>query len=213
MLVALLCLQAQATALSRQPLTIDVVGYQQVMHALPNGAPDLAVPDNFYVRVTSHYHVLADSDTAQPDEKGTRTLHKPGVTFEDHEWYEETGRASKELAAMFKEVTPPFNRADYKKHKTSWGSSDPQDQPIYKGNHVVIFERLTTIDKVETHTIGRRHVTRIKHSDGWGFSTTGVREGDTVDPSGERVYWSSGKTEVRVDPPVYTYEPLSTIRP
>ena len=212
MLTALLCLQAQAATLSRQPLTIDVISYQRVLHALPNGAPDLGAPDNFYVRITSHFHVLADSDTVQPDQSGVRTLHKPAVKFEDSEWYEETGRASKELDAKFVEVKPPFNRADRKKHKTSWGSSEAQDQPVYKGNHIVVFERLTTIDSVETHTVGKRRVTRIQHKDGWGFSTTGVREGDIVDPSGERVYWCTDKSEVRVDPPVYTYEPLSAIR-
>ena len=205
MLIALLCLQAQSAALSRQPQTIDVVGYQQVMHALPNGAPDPAAKDNFFLRISSHYQVIADSDTVQPDDQGTRAFHIPEVKFEDHEWYDEVGKGPNELIAMFKEVTPPINRSDHKKHKTGWGSSGAVDQQIHKGTRCIVFERITTIDKVETHMLGKRRMTRTKHSDSCGFSTTGVREGDIVDPSKERVYWTGDKSEVRVDPPVYSY--------
>jgi hypothetical protein len=202
MLLELICLQVQGAILTRQPNTVDVVTYQQVLHSLPNGSPDPFSPDNFFVRQTTHFHLLADSDAVQPDQNGTRSFLIPGMKFEGHEWYEETGKSPKALAASFKLISSPFNRADFKKHRTSWGNSDDQVQPIYKGNHGVAYECTTTTDEVETHRIGTKRVTRTKHRDSWSLCVNLVSEGQFYDPA-RCVYVD--KTHVCVDPPVYGY--------
>src|SRR3954467_3159677 len=111
MITALVCLHAQASALTRQPLTIDTVSYQCVQKALPNGAPDLAAPDNYYIRVKSHYILFADSDSFAPDSKGTRHVKVPKQDFTTFEDYTETGDARGRLAEAFREILPPANGA------------------------------------------------------------------------------------------------------
>jgi len=202
MLVALVCLQVQSSTLTKQPKTVDVVTYHQVLHSLPSGAPDPVAPDNFFMRETTHYHLLADSDWAQPDQNGTRNFLIPGKKFEGHEWYEETSKAPKALDSAFKYISEPYSRADFKKHKTSWGSSEDQTQPINKCSHCVAYECITTTDEVETHTLGKKRVTRIKHRDAWSLAMNLVGAGTYYDPIHSMC---TGLSDARVDPPVYGY--------
>jgi hypothetical protein len=206
MFLALVCLQAQAAGLLTQPISIDVVGYQRVEHALSNGLPDPAAKDNFYVRVTSHFTLIVDSDKTEPDADGVRRIHVPKREFDSNEWYEETRPAPADLAAAFKEVFPPATRDGFKKHKVGWGSSGGAEQTVTKGYRFLVFQRVTLIEKVETHTKGKLRVTRTEKSDTVGFHSAMAAAGKVLDPSKEKVYWCDSKPEVRVDPPVYKYK-------
>lgn len=194
----------QHLALTRQPTEVEIVEYRRVQNTLPTGAPDPNTADNFFVRITTRYSLLADSDATSPDSVGTRQFHIPAAKFEDHEWYSEHRRAPRALEASFTQVARPGNRPDFNKHKTSSGASDALDQPIYKGNHCMAYVCQTTTEEVETHTLGKKHFTRIHGRENTSLSTNMVCEGQYFDPSTNRSEWD-GKLDVRVDPPSYSY--------
>ncbi len=208
MLTALLCLQIQAGSLTKQPTTIDVVGYESVQSALPSGEPDLRAPDNYYVCVKSHYVLVADSDRMKPDDHGDRVVHLTDVVLDSREGYAETAKAKGKFAELFTQVKPPLNRADYALHTVSTMSYGSSEQTIYPGNHYLVFRRETSVEKIETHTLGKRRITRTATVQDWGSNTTILHPGQILDPSKEQVYWCESKPEVRVALPVYGYDPI-----
>lgn len=204
MVAALVCLHLHGI-LTRQPATIDVVSYQAVEHALPNGAPDTKAANNYYVRIKSHYILATDSDWLTPDDKGSRRVTIPARSYEAYERYEETGKASPLLDKAFLQVGRPSNPADFLSRKVRWGARDALSQVIFKGGHLVAYDRLTTVEKIETRSFGKERVTRIQRSTDWGGDVNLGRQGDVFDPSAEKVFWSDSKPEIRVDPPVYGF--------
>lgn len=207
MILHLLCLQAQTDALARQPQTIDVVSYQKVQHAMPDGSPDPAAPDNFYVRIKSHYVLITDSDGHPPDETGTRTVRVPERVYFDYQSFEETGKSTPSLRQAFREVMPPSEKSQWRRHEAGKASFGSVEQRVSSCYRYFVFHRRTEIEEVETHSEGKRRLTRIARRENWGSHTTVLAKGAIFDPSKERVYWCESKPEVRIDPPVYGYIP------
>lgn len=202
MLFALLGLQ-EPPALPAQPTVIEVVGYQRIQHALPNGRPDTTAPDNFYIRTKSTYFLFADSDNVPPDEAGNRNIQLPKFDIEQYEQYKFEGRETKELSAMFKEVTP-FDRNWRKAIKIGGGSLKEVDQPVGVGYRIVIFRIHTVSEKVETHTLGRRKSTRRHLQSYWSGSTNGTPNHKPFVPRIEKMVWFESGTGL-FDPPTYRY--------
>jgi hypothetical protein len=204
MVLALAFLATQHADLTKQPTAVELVEYRRVQNALPTGAPDPRAADNFFVRITSRYSLLADSDAINPDPDGTRQFNIPAAKIEYREWYSENKRAPKALEAAFTQVARPWNRSDFHKHKTAWGSSAAFNQPTCKGNHSVVYVCHATTEEVEVHTLGKKQFTRIHARE--SSSTTGntMSEGQYWDPATNRNL-CDGKFDVRVDPPTYTY--------
>lgn len=205
MLAVLLCYQAQISALTAQPIEMDVVAYHSVAKALPSGAPDLTAPDNSFVRVTQHYILVADSDRFQPDSNGNRVVHIPEVKYEGQEGYSETGPATGAFDKLFIQVKRPSSKADFKPRKTSLGQQSSLDPVIYKGNKYTNFEIKSVTETVETHTLGKRRVTRISWRDDYSFDSEITSEGKVIDPSTKPLFWGGLKPMVKVDPTVYRY--------
>ncbi len=206
MITSLLLLQVQANApLTRQPVAIDVVGYQAVQKALPNGAPDLSARDNYFVKVESHFVLVLDSDRFPVEKDGKRHVHQGAFATFDREWYEENRPATGLLVNQFREVFPRANarlNIDYAGKMVS----GPTDNVVSKGNRLRSFNVYTTVTKVEIHSDKRGQVIRRSSSKSTSVMTQGGYESTIFDPSKERVYWCESKPEVRVDAPKYVFE-------
>jgi len=192
---------------SAQPQTIEVVGYQRVLNALPNGAPDPKAPDNFYVKITSHYVLAIDSDRFEPDSKGTRHVVTPRRDWVGLEGWEQSGRETPKMRDAFREVQLPESRSQYRLHKNSWGTSGRLEQDVPSCGRLLTFHRQTIVEAVEIHTDGRRRSRRVHHTEFFGSTTTMVGKDQIFDPSKDKVYWSDSSPEVRVDPVLYGYVP------
>ena len=202
MLFALLGLQ-ESPVLPAQPSVIEVVGYQRVQHALPDGHPDLAAKDNFYIRTHSTYYLFADSDTLPSEADGTRTVKLPKFDIEECEQYKVEGRESKELAAMFKEVTP-MNGKSTKLAKVGRGWLGEVDQPVGVGQRILIFRIHTVSEQVETHALGRRKSTRRHYQSHWGGSIAGTPNHKPFVPRIEKMAWFEAGSGL-FEPPTYGY--------
>ncbi len=204
MILSLLLIQAQ-TPLTRQPVSIDVTSYQAVQHALPNGAPDLAAPDNYYVRVDSHFVLVLDSNRFPVERDGKRHVHEAAYATLGQDRYEENRPAVGPVSDLFREVLPRANprlNIDW----TSKEVSGPTDNVVSKGNRLRSFRVFTTIQKVEIHSDKKGQIIRKSTQTSVGSMTQGGYENTIYDPSGERVFWCESKPEVRIDPPKYVFE-------
>src|ERR1044072_4727878 len=147
MIAALICLQAPG--LTQQPLTVEVVSYQRVQHALPNGAPDLNAPDNHYIKVRLRYVLAVDSDALTADEKGLRHVDAPERRFSYIESFAASGDARGYLAEAFKEVSSARTFGRRQVGEVTFGRDQ---QTVSRGARYVAYFCKTTTEEVETHS-------------------------------------------------------------
>ncbi len=196
---------------TQQPATIEVVEYQRVKNALPNGAPDLSASDNFYIRARSTYFLAVDTDTLPVDQNGYRHVHTDRLSYKSFVVFNETGRPSRKLAQKFAEVLPlPTGRLPM---QTGGGSVSGVDQDFPKSQHHVRYLVRTIVEKVETHSEGKRRATRTTRERLWGVvGVGGAEQKPLLPPMDSLVVYEAG-THVRIDPPKYGYEAVAPPKP
>jgi len=193
----------------RQPTTMEVVGYQRVQHALPDGRPDLDAPDNFYIQTRTQWFLQSDTDSLPLDQNGKYHLQLPKFEATIYERYEEKGKSSGKLGDKFIEVLPQEKKGQFREvGKITSGGMENTGERCQR----VLYWRVRSITtKVETHTIGRRRATRTLTSANWSFSSAGWPTGKTYIPDTDpKVIFESGK-HVQVDTPIYGYAPVVSL--
>lgn len=204
----ILPVNVQAPALSQQPTTIEITEYQRVQRPLADGTPDPGAPDNFYIRIRYDWLLLLDSDRVAPDADGTRRLHMDGFKTTDRVEYRQEGRPSKALEERFTEVRPLLKG----KSSMETGGSTTRtdfDLDVPKGQRHVDYYIRALVEKVETHTEGKRRVTRTTREAHWSIYGGGGRTGEVVVPQLESTAIFEPGSHVRPLAPRYGYGPVS----
>jgi hypothetical protein len=196
---------------TQQPTTIEVVEYQRVKNALPNGAPDLAAPENFYIRATSTYYLLFDTDTLPVDQNGNRHIHVDRLEYKTFEVVSQTGHPSRKLAEKFTEVFALWTGK--KPMVTGSGSFSGFDQDIPQGQRRVDYLVRTIVEKVETHSEGKRRTIRTSRERHWSISGGGVNGHKPFLPPMDSLVAFEAGPHVRVDPIKYGYQPVVLPKP
>ena len=206
MLVPILFLRSILT--DRQPTTMTVIGYQRVLHALPDGRPDAAAPDNAFVRTTTQWFLVADSDDAAPDGKGIRHVHVPAFSARQTVRYDSRGRSSKALLARFERVT--FDGVPLRRPiPTGSSSSEGLDVELPKGRRMLVFEIRSLVDEVETHADGERRLTRARRKSFWSVASQSGVPGRPFVPERRPMIQMESGPHVQVDPPLFGYGPVA----
>jgi len=174
----------------RQPTTMEVVGYQRVQHALPDGRPDLKAPDNYYIQTRTQWYLQADSDTLPVDQSGNYQIHLPEMKATLFERYEEKGRAKGKLADAFTEIWPFAKKGTLVERGSM--TSGAMDYTRHRKQRVLHWWIRSVTTKVETHTLGKHRATRTLTSTEWSSSTQG---------------WETGKPWIPNTDPMVTFEP------
>ena len=200
-------IQAPAPVLARQPTTIEFTEYQRVQRPLADGTPDLRAPDNFYIRVRYTWLLLLDSDRVTPEADGTRRLHLDGFTDAYRIEYRQEGRPSKALAERFTEVRPLFNGKS--RMETGGTTRGDFDLAVPKGQRHLDYYVHAVVEKVETHTEGRRRVTRTTREAHWSVNGGGSRAGEVMVPRLDPTVGFEPGEHVRPEAPRYGYGPVS----
>lgn len=187
---------------------MEVVGYQRVQHALPDGRPDLDAPDNYWVKTTTQWFLVSDSDDVVPDERGVRHVHVPPFCSKGYVRYDSQGRASKKLLASFKEVT--FDGVPLRKPVPdgSGSRSGALDVEMPKCQRVLYWQVRSVVDEVEAHSEGKRRLTRSMRKAFWSVSTQGWTVGKPYIPDRRPMVAREPDPHVQVDPPTFGFGPV-----
>lgn len=203
----LFILLAQIPAFAKQPTTMNRVEYQCVQHAMPDGTPDLKAPDNYYIKISSTWYLVADSSSLTADADGNRRLHVPGFKFKSYRSFRQDGRATGELADKFKEIHP--SSPEDNKNPVGSGASPGTDMVVSRGNRMMYFYIRSAVEKVETHKVGRHQATRWTVENFWSVSAQGIGSNSApFMPKAESMYGAEPGPHVQGGPVTYGYDPI-----
>ncbi|RYG34912.1 hypothetical protein EON81_14215 [bacterium] len=205
MFAPMLLAQVPDAATGQQPTSMEVVGYQRVQHALPDGRPDPSATDNYYVRTRSQWFLMADSDTLPINDKGQHHIVFPERFTREYKIDNQFGELGKGPFGIFKELNyiNPEDRG--KQVKSSWGRMAGMNFFRPASQRMLLFHIRTVVDQVEIRSVGKKSAIRTSRHSHWGVSSQGWTSGKPFLPKPEpQIYYESTAGHV-YEPPVYGY--------
>ncbi|RYG45276.1 hypothetical protein EON79_13025 [bacterium] len=205
MFAPLLLAQTSAPAVTQQPTTMELVGYQRVQHALPDGRPDPAAADNYYVRTRSQWFLITDSDTLPIDADGQRHIVFPERFTREYKIDNQIGELGGAPFTLFKELNYVNPEDRGKRVKSSTGRMGGMNFFRPASQRMLFFYIRTVVDQVEVRSVGTKSAIRTSRHSHWGVSSHGWTSGKPFLPNPEpQVYYQSREGHV-YEPPTYGY--------
>jgi len=125
--------------------------------------------------------------------------------------FNQTGRPSRKLAQQFTEVMPLWTGK--KPMVTGGGSFSGFNQDLPQALHRVEYLMRTIVEKVETHSEGKRRTTRTTQERFWSEAGEGSYDHKPLVPRLDSLVGYEPGPHVRVDSPKYGYEPVALPQP
>ena len=187
-----------------QPTTFEVIGYQSVQHALPDGRPDPDAGDNHYIRTKTQWFLILDSNDLPVDAAGNRHVVLPALSHEEYRKTEEKGRIRGEFARRFEKVSPAPKGKLGKAEFMGKSSNGALDYEYPASQRIQYWTIRNVVQQVETHTDGKRRATRSVSETHYGIASQGWHTDRPFVPDREP-RMSFGGPRVQVDPPTLGY--------
>ncbi len=187
-----------------QPTTFEVVGYQSVQHALPDGRPDPDAKDNDYVRTKTQWFLILDSNDLPVDASGNRHVVLPALSYRTYRKTEEKGRIRGAFALRFERVNPAPRGKLGKARVMGSSGNGALDYEYPAGQRVMYWTVRSVVQRVETHTDGKRRATRSESETNYSIAAQGWYADRPFVPDREpRINF--GGPKVQVDAPTLGY--------